>query len=160
MRRRYKDFEAFNDLMIAKYPYRLIPRMPPKKLTREFNLSSTLPSCGLHYILASPAFIEQRRRALKRYMVLLVRHPVLAKDEIVKVFLTAGGQVCNQVGEYLVLGHASTFQDVGTRLKEKYKVTADEFIFSTHAKHAQVSEQKGGTVWAKNKIAGISERGD
>lgn len=107
VRRRYKDFEAFNDLMVTKYPYRLVPRMPPKKLT------------------PSPAFIEQRRRALKRYMVLVVRHPVLAKDEIVKVFLTAGGQ------------------DVGTKLKEKYKVTADEFVFSTHAKHAQelVSEE-------------------
>lgn len=42
---------------------------------------------------ASSAFIEQRRRSLKRFMVLIVRHPILAKDELIKFFLTAGGQV-------------------------------------------------------------------
>ena len=44
-------------------------------------------------IVASSAFIEQRRRDLKRFLVLVVRHPVLAKDEVVQYFLTAGGQV-------------------------------------------------------------------
>lgn len=107
VRRRYKDFEAFNDAILAKYPYRLIPRMPPKKLT------------------PSSAFIEQRRRALKRFLVLVVRHPILARDEMVKFFLTAGGQ------------------EVGVRLKDKYRVTADEFTFNPHAKNVEelVSEE-------------------
>ncbi len=46
--------------------------------------------CGC---LASSAFIEQRRRDLKRFMVLVVRHPVLVRDDVVNFFLTASGQV-------------------------------------------------------------------
>jgi sorting nexin-8 len=46
------------------------------------------------YIIAvSAVFIEQRRRALKRFLLLVVRHPILAKDDITKIFLSAGGQV-------------------------------------------------------------------
>lgn len=41
----------------------------------------------------SAAFIEQRRRALKRFLLLVVRHPILAKDDITKIFLSATGQV-------------------------------------------------------------------
>lgn len=44
-------------------------------------------------IAVSAAFIEQRRRALKRFLLLVVRHPILAKDDITKIFLSAGGQV-------------------------------------------------------------------
>ncbi len=32
VRRRYRDFEAFYDILIVVYPYRLVPKMPPKKL--------------------------------------------------------------------------------------------------------------------------------
>ena len=32
VRRRYRDFEAFSELLLVIYPYRLVPRMPPKKL--------------------------------------------------------------------------------------------------------------------------------
>lgn len=35
VRRRYRDFEAFSEALLSKYPYRLIPRMPPKKFTRK-----------------------------------------------------------------------------------------------------------------------------
>lgn len=46
------------------------------------------------YIIAvSAVFIEQRRRALKRFLLLVVRHPILAKDDITKIFLSAAGQV-------------------------------------------------------------------
>ena len=94
VRRRYKDFEAFSEALVSKYPYRLIPRMPPKKFTRK---CIPLLMGSLDQILAvfpaSSAFIEQRRRSLKRFMVLVVRHPVLNKDDMVKYFLTAAGQV-------------------------------------------------------------------
>lgn len=40
VRRRYKDFEAFDEALLSKYPYRLIPRMPPKKLTRKYFIPS------------------------------------------------------------------------------------------------------------------------
>ena len=44
-------------------------------------------------VAVSAAFIEQRRRALKRFLLLVVRHPILARDDITKIFLSAGGQV-------------------------------------------------------------------
>ena len=30
--RRYKDFEALFDLLLAQYPYRMVPKLPPKKV--------------------------------------------------------------------------------------------------------------------------------
>ena len=30
--RRYNDFVAFHDLLLLRFPYRLIPTLPPKKL--------------------------------------------------------------------------------------------------------------------------------
>ena len=29
--RRYKDFEALFDLLLSRFPYRLVPKLPPKK---------------------------------------------------------------------------------------------------------------------------------
>ena len=42
---------------------------------------------------ATPEFIEQRKRALKRYLTLICRHPVLIKDDTVRYFFTASGAV-------------------------------------------------------------------
>lgn len=29
--RRYRDFEALLDLLLSRYPYRVVPKLPPKK---------------------------------------------------------------------------------------------------------------------------------
>lgn len=42
---------------------------------------------------ASKEFIEARKRALKRFLMLVVRHPVLCEDKIVNFFLTVKGSV-------------------------------------------------------------------
>ena len=58
------------------------------------TLHRTLVHLMSHYIIAvSAVFIEQRRRALKRFLLLVVRHPILAKDDVTKIFLSAAGQV-------------------------------------------------------------------
>ena len=44
-------------------------------------------------VAADRKFIEMRRRALKRFLNLTVRHPILTSDEIVKYFLTFNGSV-------------------------------------------------------------------
>ena len=102
MRRRYKDFEALYELLVSKYPYRLVPRLPPKKLNNcKRNLYTLTSVFSIHtrltilvmIVAVSAAFIEQRRRALKRFLLLVVRHPILARDDITKIFLSAGGQV-------------------------------------------------------------------
>ena len=30
--RRYNDFVAFQEIMLLRFPYRMIPRLPPKKM--------------------------------------------------------------------------------------------------------------------------------
>lgn len=32
MRRRYNDFVALHELLLGRFPYRLIPKLPPKKM--------------------------------------------------------------------------------------------------------------------------------
>ena len=56
------------------------------------------------YVAADRKFIEMRRRALKRFLNLTVRHPILTEDDIVKYFLTFNGSVStgDQCGEQCV----------------------------------------------------------
>lgn len=47
----------------------------------------------VHLFAASKEFIEARKRSLKRFLTLVVRHPVLCEDKIVNFFLTVKGSV-------------------------------------------------------------------
>lgn len=47
------------------------------------------------FLTGSKEFIEARKRALKRFLTLVVRHPVLCEDRIVNFFLTVKGSVSN-----------------------------------------------------------------
>lgn len=104
VRRRFRDFETYHELLLARYPYRLVPHLPPKKLPMS----------------QSGAFIEQRRRSLKRFLVLIVRHPILNKDEITTYFFTA-----------------TSGQEVGSRMKDKFRNNKDEYWFNESAKRAE-----------------------
>lgn len=55
--RRYSDFVWLNDLLLRRYPFRLVPVLPPKRLS--------IPVGGRNL---SDAFIEKRRRGLQRYL--------------------------------------------------------------------------------------------
>lgn len=103
VRRRFKEFEAFYDLLVSRFPYRLVPKLPNKKIGA----------------INDAAFTEQRRQDLRRFLLLILRHPVLGKDECVTFFLTAGGQ------------------DIGTQLKEKTKPLEDEMTFNEYADEAK-----------------------
>ena len=72
-------------------------------------------------LIAAAAFIEQRRRALKRFLTLVVRHPVLSEDEAVKFFLTAGGN------------------EVGARIKERFKSASEEYTTHPQAETAEAT---------------------
>ncbi len=89
------------------------PRPPP-------SLLPSLPP-------ASETFIQERRRALRRFLLLIVRHPVLARDDLVKFFLTASGP------------------DVSSRMKEKFRSAPDEFVFNEHAQNAEVRRSRGSS---------------
>ncbi|XP_011376819.1 sorting nexin-8 isoform X2 [Pteropus medius] len=90
--RRYNDFVVFHDLLLQKFPYRMVPALPPKKM-----------------LGADREFIEARRRALKRFINLVARHPPFSEDVVLKLFLSFSGP------------------DVQSKLKESAQCMGDEF---------------------------------
>uniref|UniRef100_A0A2R5LKU5 Putative sorting nexin-8-like apis mellifera sorting nexin-8-like protein n=1 Tax=Ornithodoros turicata TaxID=34597 RepID=A0A2R5LKU5_9ACAR len=92
--RRYNDFIALHEVLLQRFPYRAVPILPPKRA------------------IADAQFIEERRRALKRFLTLVARHPVLSEDKSLVVFLTFNGT------------------DVQPRLKEQMRNLLDEFMTS------------------------------
>ncbi|KAI8084373.1 uncharacterized protein B0P05DRAFT_535334 [Gilbertella persicaria] len=71
VRRRYSDFYWFWETLLKRYPFRIIPDLPPKKLSGKDKV-----------------FLEKRCQGLQRFMNSIVRHPVLKNDEQVIIFLT------------------------------------------------------------------------
>lgn len=70
--RRYSDFVWLLEVLLMKYPFRMIPDLPPKKLASN----------------GDSLFLERRRKGLARFMNLLMKHPVLSKEPLVLMFLT------------------------------------------------------------------------
>ncbi|ESO94914.1 hypothetical protein LOTGIDRAFT_175283 [Lottia gigantea] len=100
--RRYNDFISFHELLMLRFPYRLIPRLPPKKMMG-----------------ANREFIEQRRRSLKRFLIIVARHPQINDDELLKFFLTYNGS------------------DMQHKIKEHFRGSPDEFMISNLASKAK-----------------------
>ncbi|XP_050297681.1 sorting nexin-8-like isoform X2 [Anthonomus grandis grandis] len=71
--RRYNDFVALHELLLNRFPYRLVPNLPPKKIIINDN------------------HLAQRTRGLQRWLTLVCRHPVISHDGIVTFFLTDEG---------------------------------------------------------------------
>uniref|UniRef100_A0A0A9XXK9 Sorting nexin-8 n=1 Tax=Lygus hesperus TaxID=30085 RepID=A0A0A9XXK9_LYGHE len=72
--RRYNDFVALHELLLGRFPYRLIPKLPPKKIVGVFPGDSN--------------FLENRRKGLQRWLTLISRHPVVKEDALLSFFLT------------------------------------------------------------------------
>ncbi|KAL6921578.1 hypothetical protein FSST1_005604 [Fusarium sambucinum] len=75
--RRYSDFVWLLDCLHKRYPFRILPLLPPKRVGVN---GSHLSNDG--------AFIEKRRRGLARFLNALIRHPVLNQEQLVVMFLT------------------------------------------------------------------------
>lgn len=71
--RRYSDFVWLQDVLLKRYPFRLIPELPPKKIGSQ-NLD--------------PIFLNKRRIGLIRFINFIVSHPILSKDDLLLTFLT------------------------------------------------------------------------
>ncbi|XP_077172515.1 sorting nexin-8 isoform X1 [Paroedura picta] len=100
--RRYNDFVVFHETLLQKFPYRMVPALPPKRM-----------------LGADREFIEARRRALKRFVNLVARHPPFSEDVLLKLFLSFSGS------------------DVQNKLRELVQGVGDEFLickFATQAK--------------------------
>ncbi|KXX82509.1 Sorting nexin mvp1 [Madurella mycetomatis] len=75
--RRYSDFVWLLDCLHKRYPFRVLPLLPPKRVAVNGN-----------HLSNDGAFIEKRRRGLARFLNSLVRHPVLGQEQLVIMFLT------------------------------------------------------------------------
>ncbi|KYK56599.1 Sorting nexin mvp-1 [Drechmeria coniospora] len=75
--RRYSDFVWLLDCLQKRYPFRVLPLLPPKRVAVNGN-----------HLSNDGGFIEKRRRGLGRFLNALVRHPVLAQEQLVIMFLT------------------------------------------------------------------------
>ncbi|XP_076136295.1 sorting nexin-8 [Alosa pseudoharengus] len=96
--RRFSDFAVFHALLLQRFIYRMVPPMPPKRA-----LKGVLNHRSEH-------FIENRRRGLQRFMTLVMRHPIISGDELVKVFMTANSA------------------EVQVKMRETIKRIGDEYI--------------------------------
>ncbi|KAF6761721.1 MVP1 domain-containing protein [Ephemerocybe angulata] len=68
--RRYSEFTFLWDCLMRRYPFRLFPALPPKRIG------------------ADEQFLEQRRRGLARALAFVVNHPILKDDGVLAAFLT------------------------------------------------------------------------
>lgn len=68
--RRYSEFVFLWDCLVKRYPFRLLPALPPKRVGPD------------------EGFLEQRRKGLARFLNFVVNHPVIKEDGLLAVFLT------------------------------------------------------------------------
>lgn len=69
VRRRYKDFVALYTYLMERYPYRMIPILPPKQLILD-------------------SLLEERRHGLQTWLTVISMHPVLGCSPILVTFLS------------------------------------------------------------------------
>lgn len=129
MYRRYNDFVVFHEMLLQKFPYRMVPALPPKRVLGGIGAGrpggggagqlrvggrqdgwdpgspwhvSTWPGrgCGAgcrptpcSASAADREFIEARRRALRRFINLVARHPPFSEDVALRLFLSFSGPV-------------------------------------------------------------------
>ncbi|KAG6909029.1 hypothetical protein DXG01_002303 [Tephrocybe rancida] len=70
VQRRYSEFAFLWDVLLRRYPFRLFPALPPKRVGADEH------------------FLEQRRRGLARALNFVVNHPIIKDDGLLAVFLT------------------------------------------------------------------------
>ncbi|KAJ7066631.1 hypothetical protein C8F01DRAFT_1020137 [Mycena amicta] len=68
--RRYSEFVFVWECLMRRYPFRLFPSLPPKRIGGD------------------EVFLEQRRRGLARSLSFVLNHPVIKEDALLAAFLT------------------------------------------------------------------------
>ncbi|KAJ3808039.1 hypothetical protein EV368DRAFT_83871 [Lentinula lateritia] len=68
--RRYSEFVFLWDCLYRRYPFRLFPALPPKRIGPD------------------EYFLEQRRKGLARCLNYVINHPVIKDDGVLSVFLS------------------------------------------------------------------------
>ncbi|XP_074647619.1 sorting nexin-8-like [Tubulanus polymorphus] len=123
--RRYNDFVSLHEMLLLRYPYRMIPRLPPKKMMG-----------------ADRYFIEDRRKSLRRFLNAVVRHPVIGQDKVIKYFLTFNGSDLQHKIKAAFSGVPDEFMTNELALKAKDLVPMDtQLQFSSAREHLRILTQ-------------------
>ncbi|KAH9074842.1 hypothetical protein EDB83DRAFT_2353764 [Lactarius deliciosus] len=69
VQRRYSEFAFLWDCLVRRYPFRLLPQLPPKRIGPD------------------ESFLEQRRKGLERFLRVVMNHPVIKEDALLGSFL-------------------------------------------------------------------------
>lgn len=88
VRRRYSDFYWFWETLMKRYPFRVVPFLPPKRFSGSKYYILFIFNIFTNVLVEDDTFIEQRCQGLSRFINCVVRHPVLKSDEVVSIFLT------------------------------------------------------------------------
>ncbi|KAI0050962.1 hypothetical protein FA95DRAFT_1630968 [Auriscalpium vulgare] len=67
--RRYSEFSFLWDCLVRRYPFRLLPQLPPKRIGPD------------------ESFLEQRKKGLQRFLNFVINHPVIKDDALLITFL-------------------------------------------------------------------------
>lgn len=89
--RRFSDFWWLWEVLLKRYPYRIIPNLPPKKLggsKSKLVLYLKFELMTMMMMLGDDIFEERRRKGLVRFINAIMRHPTLGRDEVVTAFLS------------------------------------------------------------------------
>ncbi|XP_029649490.1 sorting nexin-8 [Octopus sinensis] len=134
--RRYNDFLVINEMLMMRFPYRMIPRLPPKKMMG-----------------ANREFIEHRRKSLRRYLNIIGRHPRMHNDKLFECFLTfVGSDVQTKLREQF-RGIPDEFMTSNLADKAKDLVPRD-----TQSQLANSKEHIKALYNSVTKLKDISER--
>ncbi|CAL8330716.1 unnamed protein product [Merluccius merluccius] len=106
--RSFNDFDVFRALLLQRFPYRMVPQLPPKRMLK-----------GVLSSQSEKDFIECRRRGLERFIALVIQHPFMSEDAMVDVFLCASAE------------------DVQQKLRDSFKSLGDEFMTNWIASKAK-----------------------
>lgn len=74
--RRYSDFVYLIDALTKRYPFRLLPSLPPKRIQLQGR-----------YLATDDLFLDRRRKGLERALTALTSHPVIKHDGLLATFL-------------------------------------------------------------------------
>lgn len=69
--RRFSDFVAVRDYLLAKYPFRCVPRLPAKRVQ----------------MFSDEAFLLDRQKSLRRFLGILAHHHMYKSDPLIQAFI-------------------------------------------------------------------------
>ncbi|CAY70308.1 Protein required for sorting proteins to the vacuole [Komagataella phaffii GS115] len=139
--RRYSDFSWLLEILLKKYPFRMIPDLPPKK----FSIGATSSS-------NDSLFLQKRRRGLQRFLNQIIHHPVLIKEPLVIMFLTVPNDFTNWK-KIANIDTSDEFEGVKVRIPTRFRLTLDKLYLNDEAQESQEEYEEDRAGAAANEHA-------